>query len=149
MRKRSAYKPRASVPPMLVSRGLVNDELETRERMVIEAFTGGWAGEAHYDELTDMRNVLTIAASHRNDDDTLKICTAMRIPMANIRQRYADTGNMGITSDERSLFRAFVDVYRDFWNRQSTALYIQSCDALNRAHKMGVIGQINPLPEHV
>lgn len=149
MRKRSTYKPRQAVPPMLVSRGLVNDELETRERMVIEAFSGGWAGEAHYDELTDMRNVLTIAASHRDDQSTLAICAAMRIPMENIRQRYADTGHMGITGDERSLFRLFVDTYRDFWNRQSTALYIQACDALNRAHRTGIIGSINQLPEHV
>ena len=142
MRKRSAYKPRPACPPMLVSRGLVNEELEIRERMIVEAFSGGWAGESHYDEITDMRNVLTIAADHQHDQSTLAMCHAVRIPMANIRQRYAETKRMGITGDELRLLREFLDCYRDFWMRQSTSMYLMACDALNRAHKMKLIGQI-------
>ena len=115
MRKRSAYRPRQSAPPMLGSRGLINDELELRERMIVEAFAGGWAGETQYDELTDMRNVLTIAADHQRDKSTLAMCHAVRIPMANIRARYAETKRMGITGDELRLLREFLDCYKDFW----------------------------------
>ena len=32
----------AKRPPMLVMRGLVNDKLETRERISVEAIVGGW-----------------------------------------------------------------------------------------------------------
>lgn len=44
MRKRSAYRPRPKTPPMLVNRGIIDDDLELRERMIIQAFAGGWAG---------------------------------------------------------------------------------------------------------
>ena len=45
MRKQSTYRPKRTSPPMLINRGLINDRLETRERMIAAAFSGGWAGE--------------------------------------------------------------------------------------------------------
>lgn len=138
MRKRSSYRPRPATPPMLVGRGLVNDQLEMKERAIVEAFSGGWAGKDHFDELADMRNVLTLAAAYKDDKQAIGMCDAMRIPMGNIRERFAKTGRMGVTGEEMKLLRVFLDVYRDFWMRQPVALYLMACDELNKAHKLGL-----------
>lgn len=84
MRKQSTYRPKRVSPPMLINRGLQNDDLEMRERMIAEAFSGGWATERHFDELVDMRNLLTIAAAHKDDQGVLGMCHAMSIVMNNI-----------------------------------------------------------------
>lgn len=138
MRKHCRRVIRQKAPPMLVSRGLCNDELEIRERMAVEAFAGGWAGENEFDTLADMRNLLTIAAAHKDDAEALQMCDAMRIPMSNIRDRYARTGRMGVTGDELALLREFVGFYRDWWLRQSASLYATACDDLQRAQKQWV-----------
>lgn len=139
MRKRSAYRPRPLTAPMMINRGLVEADIESRERMLVEAFAGGWAGPEHFDNLADMRNVLTLAAAYKNDESALAMCDAMRIPMHNIRTRHASTGRMGVTGEELKLFRAFVDCYRDFWIRQPVRLYEMACDELNRCHEMGAV----------
>jgi hypothetical protein len=138
MRKRSAYRPRQTTTPMLVNRGLIEQEIETRERMLVEAFAGGWATTEHFDNIADMRNVMTLAAAHKNDQSALNACEAMRIPMGNLRDRYAQTGRLGVSGDELRMLRAFVDQYRDFWIRQPVKLYLAACDALNRAHAIGL-----------
>lgn len=124
--------PRRATPPMLVSRGLMDDELELRERQFVEAFSGGWANKDHFDSLADMRNVTTIAAAEKDDQQVLDICNAMSIPLQNIRIRYQETGRFGATGDELRLMRAFVEVYRDFWMRQPVRLYEDACDGLQR-----------------
>lgn len=139
MRKRSTYRPRIATPPMLVNRGLIEQEIENRERMLVEAFAGGWATTEHFDNIAEMRNVMTLAAAYKNDNNALNACEAMRIPMGNMRDRYAQTGRLGVTGDELMLLRAFVDLYRDFWIRQPVKLYLAACDELNRAHAMGLI----------
>lgn len=134
-RKRSTYRPRPLTAPMLINRGLVEGDIETRERMIVEAFGGGWATAKHYDDLADMRNVLTMAAAYKDDKSALAICEAMRIPMANLRERHAQTGRLGVTGDELQLLRAFVDAYRDFWIRHTVLLYEKSCDQLKKAYQ--------------
>lgn len=136
MRKRCHRQIRKASPPMLINRGLIGDQLELRERQFVEAFAGGYADKDHFDSLADMRNVMTIAAAHKDDEQALAMCNAMRIPMGNIRDRYAKTGKMGVTGDELQLLREFVTMYGDFWIRQSVGLYEQSCEALQR--HMGV-----------
>lgn len=131
-RKRSTYRPRPVSAPMLVNRGLIDAELEMRERMLIEAFTGGWATTEHFDNLADMRNAMTLAAAHQDDKSALALCDAMRIPMGNLRDRYASTGRFGVSGDELQLLRVFVDGYRDFWMRQPVSLYEAACDELSR-----------------
>lgn len=91
-----------------------------------------------------MRNVLTLAAAYKEDAGALAICDAMRIPMANIRERHARTGRMGVTGEEMKLLQRFVEVYRDFWIRQPVKLYEMACDELARAHEMGVMKQVQP-----
>ena len=139
MRKRSTRRPRSATPPMLVSRGMIDQDLELRERMIVEAFSGGWAGEQHFNELADMHNVVTLAAARKDDERALAMCDAMRVPLANLRQRYAVNKRMGVTGDELRMLRAFVEFYRDFWLRQPVSSYINACDDLNRAHAMGVV----------
>ena len=139
MRKRSAYRPRAATPPMLVNRGLMDESLQLRERMIVEAFAGGWATTEHFDELADMRNVLTLAAAYKDDSDAIQMCDAMMIPMGNLRDRHAKNGKLGVTGDELQMLRAFVEFYRDWWIRQPVALYVSACDELDRAHKIGAI----------
>lgn len=120
---------------MLINRGLQNDDLEMRERMIAEAFSGGWATERHFDEITDMRNLLTIAAAHKDDQVVLGICHAMSIVMNNIRARYAETQRMGVSGDEVKLLREFCGIYADFWLRQSVGMYERCCDELSRLMK--------------
>jgi hypothetical protein len=138
-RKRSTRKPRPATPPMLVNRGLMDDELQLRERMVVEAFAGGWASTEHFDELADMRNVLTLADAYKLDKEAQAMCDAMRIPLANLRERHAKTGRLGVTGDELQMLRAFVEFYRDWWMRRPVNLYLGACDSLNLAHEMGVV----------
>ncbi len=135
MRKQSTYRPKRVSPPMLINRGLQNDDLEMRERMIAEAFSGGWATERHFDEITDMRNLLTIAAAHKDDQVVLGICHAMSIVMNNIRARYAETQRMGVSGDEVKLLREFCGIYADFWLRQSVGMYERCCDELSRLMK--------------
>jgi len=94
MRKHSTYRPKRISPPMLVSRGMICKELELRERMIIEAFSGGWAGPEHFDNVVDMRNVLTIGGAHKDDQQILSFCHAMSILVHNIRTRHSETGSM-------------------------------------------------------
>lgn len=123
MRKHCHRQIRRLAPPMLVARGLVETELELRERMAVEAFAGGYADKEHFDTLADLRNILTIAAAHKDDRTDLAMCDLMREPMAAIRERHHRTGRMGVTGPELAFLREFVTFYGDFWRRQSTALY--------------------------
>ena len=123
--------------PMLINRGLIGDDIETKERMLVEAFAYGWAGPEHFDGLVDMRNALTIAAAHKDDGSILALCDAMRIPMGNIRQRHAETGRMGVSAGELQLMREFVGAYRDFWMRQNVDFYHATIAALQVATTQG------------
>lgn len=124
---------------MLVNRGLIDADLELRERMIVEAFAGGWATTQHFDELADMRNVLTLAAAYKDDPAALALCDAMRIPMGNLRDRHARTGRLGVSGDELQMLRTFAEFYRDWWLRQPVSLYVAACDELNRANKIVAI----------
>lgn len=132
-RKHSNRRPRPVSAPMLINRGLQETAIQTVELQIVEAFVGGWATTYHFDSLCDMRNVLVLAgAAYKDDASAQAICDAMRIPMGNLRERYARTGRFGVTGNELQLLRAFVDYYRDFWIRQPVALYEQACDELAR-----------------
>ena len=138
VRRHSARVPRLVTPPMLVSRGLIDTELETVERMSVEAFSGGWATTDHFDNLADMRDclVLATATSHKRDADIIGMCRAAGIALMNIRDRYARTQRMGVAADELQVLREFCTTYRDYWLRQSVGAYEAACDALGRARAM-------------
>lgn len=139
MRKRCNRVRRPATAPMMVRRELISNEIETRELMLIESFAGGWATTEHFDNLFDMRNVLVLAAGFKEDQQALGICDAMSLVLRNARDRYAKTNRMGVTGDELQLMRTFVDVYRDYWMRQSVSAYLNACDQLDRAHELGLM----------
>ena len=99
MRKRVRVARAVSVP-MLINRGLQNDELEMRERMLVEAFAGGWATTEHFDNLADMRDCLMLAAADRNDQPVLALCRAAAVALQNIRVRQGETGRFGASGEE-------------------------------------------------
>ena len=135
-RRHGARVPRPATPPMLINRGLINTELETVERMSVEAFSGGWATTDHFDTLADMRDCLLLAAAHKRDAETIGMCRAVGIALMNIRDRYAETKRMGVSADELQVLREFCTTYRDYWLRQSVGAYEAACDALGRARSM-------------
>ena len=137
MRKRVRVAKAVSVP-MLINRGLQNDALELRERMLVEAFAGGWAGPAHFDNLADMRDCLMLAAADRDDQAVLALCRAAAVALQNIRVRQGETGRFGESGEELKALRSFVEVYRDFWLRQPVSLYVAACDAMDRARAAGL-----------
>lgn len=60
MRKRGArIHHQAKAAPGLVAQNL-STEYETRLRMAVEAFRGGWAQAAHFDDLADTLDLLQI-----------------------------------------------------------------------------------------
>ena len=132
MRKR--IKPKA---PMLVMRGLRNDEIELRERMATQALIGGWAQAEHMQTVLDMANVMLLAGS---TSDTRKwawtYCHDTVNPaLRKISQRYARTKELSVTTGERKVLREFVTRYREFWLRQPTELYEAACNALNEHYQ--------------
>jgi hypothetical protein len=141
MRKKCLRRVRPAAPPMLVSRTLIESDIEVKERMFVQAFALGHADCNTFNEITDMRNVLAIAAGRKTDDSTLAMCEAMRVCMGNIRQRYTETGRMGASGDELRLLRAFCGVYRDFWVRQSVSAYADACDALHAIQATGALSR--------
>lgn len=137
MRKRVRVARAVSVP-MLINRGLQNDELEMRERMLVEAFAGGWATTEHFDNLADMRDCLMLAAAERDDQPVLALCRAAGVALQNIRVRHSETGRFGASGEELKALRSFVEVYRDFWLRQPVSLYVAACDAMDRMRASGM-----------
>lgn len=133
MRKHCRRHVRPKAPPMLIARGMLGPDLELLERQYVEAFAGGYATAEHFDGLADMRNLLTIAAAHKDDAQALAMCDLMREPMGAIRERHARTGRMGVTGAELQFMREFVSYYRDWWLRQSASLYRECSEALQVA----------------
>lgn len=122
--------------PMLVMRGLVNDRLETRERMAVEAFCGGWASFEHFDTIADMQGVMLLAGTTGDNRKwAAKYCRDTVGPvLGSIRERYNRTGKMGCTAEELKVLRGFVTKYRDFWLRNPLALYETACQELQRVY---------------
>lgn len=132
MRKRSNYRKRPSSPPMIVCRGLKQDDLETKERTIIESFALGFAGQYQLEALQDMTNVLAMAAEYKQDKSAMAMAEAMKICVLNIMDRHKQTGKYGATGDELTLMREFVGVYSDFWLRQPVKLYEVTLNELDK-----------------
>lgn len=126
--------------PMLIMRGLRNDEIELRERAAAQAFIGGWATTEHYDTLADMHSVMLLAGS---TDASRKwawtYCKEVMGPtMQKIAQRYQRTKTLSVTTGERKVLGEFVTRYREFWLRQPLELYEAACHALQEHYdKLG------------
>lgn len=122
--------------PMLVMRGLCNDRLEVRERMAVEAFSGGWATIEHFDTIADMQGVLVLAGSTSEQRKPTMLYAKNEVGpvLGSIRARYERTGKMGCNAEELKVLRGFVTRYRDFWLKQPLALYETACAELQRVY---------------
>lgn len=111
--------------PMLVMRGLVNDKLEMRERMAVEAFTMGIATTENFDTISDMQGILVLAGStsEKRKPAMTYAHEVLGPALLSIKDRYLKTGRMGASDEDIKVLRAFVSKYRDFWLRQPTELY--------------------------
>lgn len=140
-RRSAAKRPRSdrnadARPPMLVMRGLKNDEIEVRERMAVEAFALGFADAEHFDILCAMQGVLILAGS-TSDKRAPAMHYARNVlgkVMESIRARHTETGKLDCTADELVVLRGFVSMYRDFWIKQPLDLYTAACAELQRFH---------------
>lgn len=121
--------------PLLIQRGLVNDEIEVRERAIINAFEYGYATTEHFDILADMQGLLLLAGttSEARRPAMLYAHDVLGPVMQSIRARYDRTKKLGCNANELKVLRQFVSMYRDFWMRQPGEL-LTACRAQLSIH---------------
>lgn len=122
-------KPRPISSPMLVTRTLVNTNMELKERAAVNAFSMGYAQKAHFDILTQMMNILLVAGGSdpSRAHVTQYIESAIKPTLESIRDRYYKTGKMGVNAAEMRTLREFVNYNLSFWLRQTTKLFNECC----------------------
>lgn len=122
---------------MLVQRGIRNDEIETVERMAVQAFVGGWATTEHFDLLADMQSLLILAGStNKNREWARAYAQSVVGPvLQKIAQRYKRQNVMSATTGERKVLGEFITFSREFWLRQPSELFEIACTALKQHHK--------------
>lgn len=123
MRKKRIPRPMRA-PCLVVMQTL--PEVSISERMAIDSFMGGWADKAHFNILLDCYQLLALAAEHKGATAELTICELAHVALANIRDRFDQTGKFGMTGDERKALIQLADVSQDFWKRQSGELFRQA-----------------------
>lgn len=131
MRKRSSRVVRRAAAPTLVAYFL-NPEVSTQERMAVDGVRAGWAMTSQFDVLADCRDMLTLAALERRDQQTLAVCELAGVALTNMRVRYQERQIIGATGDELLALRALVDVSEDFWKRQAGSVFIAAEAALTK-----------------
>lgn len=132
MRKQCKRVARRCSAPTIVAY-LLNPEVSTQERMAVVAIAGGFATVCHFDVLADCRDLLTLAAGEKNDEQTLIICELGLVALENIKARYLEINRIGASGDELQALQVLVDVSEDFWKRQSGSLFIDAEAALSKA----------------
>lgn len=139
MRKRGAnFKHRTATVPGLVVQSTAKD-YETRLRMAVESFRGGWAAAAHFNDLADcldlMRLALEILPGQQPDPNAEAVAELALVALQNIRLRHETTGRMGVTGDELQALVLLVDTSLDYWNRRSGALFSEAYRQLMKARR--------------
>lgn len=134
MRKRCGRTARRVAAPTVVAYFL-NPEVSTQERMAVEGVRAGWATTSQFDVLADCRDMLTLAALKKRDEQTLAVCEVAGVALTNMRVRYQERQRIGATGDELSALVALVDVSEDFWKRQGGRLFIDADAALKKVRE--------------
>lgn len=136
-RRSSSKRPRCdrnadSRPPMLVMRGIRNDEIEVRERMAVEAFALGYATAEHFDYLADMHGLMILAGctSEKRRHAATYAKTVLGPVLLSIKSRYLDDGKFSCLKSELDVLRGFVSRYKGFWMNQPTELFIAAVKEL-------------------
>jgi hypothetical protein len=130
MRKRGAnIRHKAKAVPGLVAQNL-GPEYETRLRMAVEAFRGGWAQSAHFNDLADTLDLLQLGIAlyprQKADPSTSTAAEVALVAMQNIRERYESRGKIGTTGEELKALELLAEVSMDYWNRRSGALFAEA-----------------------
>jgi len=139
MRKRGAHiRNRAKAAPGLIAQSLTA-EYETRLRMAVEAFRGGWAQGAHFNDLAETLDLLQIGIalfpSQKADPGTAAAAEVALVAMHNMRDRFDARGKLGVTGEELKALELLADVSLDYWNRRSGALFAEAYRQLVRVRK--------------
>lgn len=125
MRKRGAHiKHRAAQPPGIVCISL-DKNYETRLRMSVTAFTGGFAAKDHFLDMCDTHDLLALANSLavRPVAGVVEVCKAAEVAILNIHDRELRTGKWGVTADESAALVLLADTAIRFWSAQSGELF--------------------------
>lgn len=127
--QRSAPKGR---PPMIVNRGLRNDDLELRERTAVQAIIDGNATPSNFTTVADMHSGLILAGSQGGKKQYIFDYAHGTVGpvLRKIAERYTRTHVISATTKEKQVLREFVTKHREFWMRQSAGLYEAVCRSL-------------------
>lgn len=127
---------RASMAPMLIMRGIKGDMIETKERLIVQAFIEGRATPEDFDHLADMQGLLILAGSTspKRQPAADYAQTVVGPALQSIKECYLRSGKFGCNADEMKVLRGFVSRYRDFWLRMPTDLFVQAAQALQEHH---------------
>lgn len=125
------------MPPMLVMRTLHNTTMETRERIAVQAFSQGFATTEHFDLLSYMMNLLLLAGSTSKSRAYASQYaeTKIRPVLLNIQARHAKHGKLGVTAQELTTLREFIDFSQQFWLRQPGELFEVCCKEVDAFFK--------------
>ena len=134
MKRMRKITPRA---PMLVQRGLCNTEIETVERMALQAFIGGWATTEHFNMLANMHSLLVLAGSTDKSREWARnyAQTVVGPALQKIAERYKRQNVMSVTTGERKVLGEFISMNREFWLRQPSELFEVTCVSLKQYHQ--------------
>lgn len=97
-------------------RSLVNDKLEIRERMAVQAIVGGWATPEHFRTIADMQSVMLLAGSTEPSRKwAYDYCADVVGPvLKKISDRFEKWKVISATTGERKILGEFVTRYREF-----------------------------------
>lgn len=125
-------KPRPIRCPMIVAKHLA-PEAEIAERMALQGFMSGYAGEAQFNVLANVCDLLALGAERKGDVAIAAVCEASANALHSIKARYARLDKMGANGDELKALRAMVDIADAWWKRQSPLLFETAHAELDRA----------------
>ena len=147
MRKRGAHiKHRAAQPPGIVCISL-DQRYETRLRMSVTAFTGGFAGKDHFLDMCDTHDLLALANSLavRPVAGVVEVCKAAEVAILNTHDRELRTGKWGVTADESAALVLLADTAIRFWSAQSGELFrvaYQQMVQMRREERARQVGEV-------
>lgn len=130
MRKRGArIRHQAKAAPGLIAQN-IDPAYEIRLRTAVEAFRGGWAQGAHFNDLADTLDLLQIGIAlypaQKADPGAAVAAEVALVAMQNMRERFESRGKLGVTGEELKAIELLADVSLDYWNRRSGALFAEA-----------------------
>jgi hypothetical protein len=99
-------------------------EILRDELVAVSAMAGGWAQASHYEMLLETMILLENGGERRQNKQAINTAEAAYVALANMRDRYDETGKFGCTGDELAMLRLLVSESQDFWLRQGVKTYL-------------------------